>query len=82
MGLSWPSLHTWICMSVLHEAKDSSHFQSTSTHNNQSISCADESQTFYVNRQRSPSILGGAEAGSSQTGEQNDENYQTIPYHC
>ncbi len=35
MGLSWPSLHTWICMSVLHEAKDSSHFQSTSAHNNQ-----------------------------------------------
>jgi hypothetical protein len=46
MGLSWPSLHTWICMSVLHEAKDSSHFQSTSTHNNQSISCAHGSQNF------------------------------------
>ncbi len=45
MGLSWPSLQTWICMSVLHEAKDSSHFQSTSARNNQSISCADGSQT-------------------------------------
>ena len=38
IGLSWPSLQTWICMSVEQEAKLSSHFQSTSAHRQQYMS--------------------------------------------